>query len=286
MMLLLKGFYFIRLDQRVWLLLTFFISIPLLANWVDQVERHFFGVAPGVIMAGRDFSGMLPEEVAADIEYLAIKHQKLPREPGLDKRTGQITGEATGVVIDVPGSVNKVLNAAEGQHLELETITVYPRYSRRDLENANQILGSYESWISGSYQRYSNIELASSCLNNSVIWPGEVFSFNQTVGPRTVERGFMPAPVILMGARELDYGGGVCQVSSTLYNTVLASGLKITERHQHSLPVSYVPAGSDAAVDYGHMDLRFKNTSQDLVIIKAGVSRGRVWVQLWGGEKK
>jgi len=285
-MLLLKGFYFIRLDQRVWLLLTFFISIPLLANWVDQVERHFFGVAPGVIMAGRDFSGMLPEEVAADIEYLAIKHQKLPREPGLDKRTGQITGEATGVVIDVPGSVNKVLNAAEGQHLELETITVYPRYSRRDLENANQILGSYESWISGSYQRYSNIELASSCLNNSVIWPGEVFSFNQTVGPRTVERGFMPAPVILMGARELDYGGGVCQVSSTLYNTVLASGLKITERHQHSLPVSYVPAGSDAAVDYGHMDLRFKNTSQDLVIIKAGVSRGRVWVQLWGGEKK
>ncbi|MGS0764313.1 VanW family protein [Syntrophomonas curvata] len=285
-MLLLKGFYFIRLDQRVWLLLTFFISIPLLANWVDQVERHFFGVAPGVIMAGRDFSGMLPEEVAADIEYLAIKHQKLPREPGLDKRTGQITGEATGVVIDVPGSVNKVLNAAEGQHLELETITVYPRYSRRDLENANQILGSYESWISGSYQRYSNIELASSCLNNSVIWPGEVFSFNQTVGPRTVERGFMPAPVILMGARELDYGGGVCQVSSTLYNTVLASGLKITERHQHSLPVSYVPAGSDAAVDYAHMDLRFKNTSQDLVIIKAGVSRGRVWVQLWGGEKK
>ncbi len=284
-MFLLKDFYFIRLDQRAWLLLTFFISIPLLANWVDQVERHFFGVAPGVVMSGRDFSGMLPEEVAADIEYLAIKHQKLPREPGLDKRTGKIIDEAAGMVVDVPGSVNKILNAAAGQHLELETMAVYPQYSRKDLENAKQILGSYESWISGSYQRYSNIVLASSCLNNSVVWPGEVFSFNETVGPRTVERGFMPAPVILMGARGLDYGGGVCQVSSTLYNTVLAGGLEIIERHQHSLPVHYVPAGRDATVAYDDIDLRFKNTSPGLVIIKAGVSGGKVWVQLWGGEK-
>lgn len=285
MIFLLKDFYFIRLDHRALFLLTFFISIPLVANWLDQVERHFFGVAPGVIMAGRDFSGLLPEEVTADIEYLAIKHQKLPREPALDKRTGKIIKEEAGVVIDVTGSVDKVLNAVEGQHLELETIRIYPQYTRRDLENANQKLGSYESWISGSYQRYTNIVLASSCLNNSVVWPDEIFSFNETVGPRTAEMGFMPAPVILMGARALDYGGGVCQVSSTLYNTVLASGLKIVERHQHSLPVHYVPAGRDAAVAYDHMDLKFKNTSSSLVIIKAGVSKGKLWVQLWGEER-
>lgn len=237
-------------------------------------------------MAEQDFSGMLPEEVTSAIEYLAIKHQKLPQEPYLDKKTGQIINEAIGLVIDVPGSVNKILNATEGQHLKLETIRIYPQYTRRDLKNANQKIGSYESWISGSYQRYTNIVLASSCLNNSVVWPGETFSFNETVGPRTAERGFMPAPVILMGARELDYGGGVCQVSSTLYNSVLASGLKITERHEHSLPVHYVPAGRDAAVAYGHMDLRFKNTRSNLVIIRAGVNRGKVWVQLWGGGKK
>lgn len=285
MILLFKDFYFIRLDRRAVFLMTFFISIPLLANWVDRVERHFYGVPPGVIMGEQDFSGMLPEEVTGAVEYLAIKYQKLPREPYLDKKTGQMVAEAAGLIVDVPASVKKILNAAEGQHLKLETIKVYPQYTRRDLENANHKLASYDSWIGGNYQRYANITLASSCLNNTVVWPGEVFSFNETVGPRTPERGFMPAPVILMGARELDYGGGVCQLSSTLYNTVLASGLKISERHQHSLPVHYVPAGRDAAVAYSYMDLRFKNTSSSLVIIKSGVNRGKVWVQLWGEEK-
>lgn len=286
MIRLFHRFYFLKLDYQALVLLSFFISIPLLANWADQVERHFFGVAPGVTIAGQDYSGMLPEEVATEIEYLALRYQRLPREPYLDKKTGQIIKEATGVVIDVTGSVNKVLNASENQHLELDTITIYPQYTWRDIASATQKLGSYESWISGSYQRYSNIVLASTCLNNTVVWPGNEFSFNETVGPRTAERGFMPAPVILMGSRDMDYGGGVCQVSSTLYNSVLASGLKIIERHQHSLPVHYIPPGRDAAVAYDNLDFRFRNTGAGLVIVKSGVSKGKVWVQIWGGGKQ
>jgi vancomycin resistance protein YoaR len=279
-------YYFLKLDYQALILLTFFISIPLLASWLDQVERHFFGVASGVTIAGQDYSGMLPEEVTSEIEYLALRYQRLPREPYLDKKTGEIIKEVPGVIVDVTGSVNKVLNASENQHLELETITIYPQYTWRDIASATQKLGSYESWISGSNQRYSNIVLASTCLNNTLVWPGGVFSFNETVGPRTAERGFMPAPVILMGARDMDYGGGVCQVSSTLYNSVLASGLKIIERHQHSVPVHYVPSGRDATVAYDDLDFKFQNTSPGPVIIKSGVSQGKVWVQILGGGKK
>ncbi|MGE4587912.1 MAG: hypothetical protein AB7D05_11280, partial [Mangrovibacterium sp.] len=106
---------FFNLQRRALILLTFFIGLPLLVNWVDQAERYFFGVAPGVTMAEQDFSRMLPEEVIAAVEYLAQKHQKLPREPYLDKENGQIVKEAPGVIIDVAGSVQMILNAAPGQ---------------------------------------------------------------------------------------------------------------------------------------------------------------------------
>lgn len=235
-------------------------------------------------MAEHDFSGMLPEEVIVTVEYLAKKKQKLPREPYLDKESGQIVNEVPGEIIDVPGTVARIINAAPGQKLQPVIIIDYPEFTARDLENANHKLAEYDTWIRGSYQRFTNIRLAVAGVNNTVVWPGKVFSFNEVVGPRTVERGYMPAPIIIMGDRGLDYGGGVCQVASTLYNAVLQAGLEVVERHQHSLPVHYVPAGKDAAVDYGKKDFKFKNTSSGPIIIKSEVTRGLVRMQLWGGK--
>ena len=190
--------------------LTFLISVPLVVNWLDQAERHFFGVKPGVSMAGESLGGLLADEVRLAVEELAVREQVLPLEPRLDKETGAVIPGRDGRILDIENTVSRILSAPERQRLKPELIAIYPRYTAADLEKIEQVLGHFETWVSGTYQRHSNISLASSAVNNTVVWPGEVFSFNETVGPRTPERGYLPAPVILMGGGGMDFGGGVC----------------------------------------------------------------------------
>jgi len=106
-----------------------------------------------------------------------------------------------------------------------------------------------------------NISIASSKINGMVIRNGEIFSFNKTVGEATVSNGFMPANVLYRDSIVVEVGGGICQVSSTLFNAFLLSGFTIVERHRHFQPVSYVPLGLDSTIKFGKKDLRVKNTT-------------------------
>ena len=108
--------------------------------------------------------------------------------------------------------------------------------------------------------RANNIVVATRSINGKVLLPGETFSYNDTVGIRTAARGYMEAPVIVNNKVESGLGGGICQVSTTLYNAVLRGNLKVTERAHHSLPSHYVPLGMDATVDYGNLDFKFTNS--------------------------
>jgi vancomycin resistance protein YoaR len=110
-----------------------------------------------------------------------------------------------------------------------------------------------------SAARANNIVVATRSINGTVLMPGETFSFNCIVGKRTVERGYQEAPVIVQNKVESGLGGGICQVSSTLYNAVLRGNLKIAARYHHTYPSSYVPIGMDATVDYGNLDFKFTN---------------------------
>lgn len=280
-----KGrFYVWQFNRRTLFLFTFLIAVPLVSSWLDRVERHFLGVKPGVEVEGREVGGLLPEELQEVIEELAVRYQRVPLEPTIDKITGEIVPEEDGIIVDIESTVHEVLKAKENEKVSLRIIRIKPRYSADDLKRANRVLGSYYTFIAGSYARFNNIALASKAINNTIVWPGEIFSFNDTVGPRTPERGYMPAPVIIMGSMNLDYGGGVCQVSSTLYNAVSKAGLKIVERHMHSKPIHYVPSGMDATVDYGSLDLKFENDTEGPVIIKSAVKGGKLIVEIWGGE--
>ncbi len=106
-----------------------------------------------------------------------------------------------------------------------------------------------------------NISIASSKINGIIIRNGEIFSFNKTVGEATVSNGFMPGNVLYRDSIVVEVGGGICQVSSTLFNAFLLSGFTIVERHRHFQPVSYVPLGLDSTIKYGKKDLRVKNTT-------------------------
>lgn len=119
-------------------------------------------------------------------------------------------------------------------------------------------------------ERLNNIQLGVSKLNGATVNPGEIFSFNDYIGPRNQETGFQEAIIFDGHGNKTDgYGGGLCQITSTLYNAVINSGLEVVERHEHSRGVPYIEKGKDATVSYGSDDFKFKNNSSSTVTIYA-----------------
>ena len=145
------------------------------------------------------------------------------------------------------------------------------------------VLGSYStSYKGGTEGRIHNIELASQKIDGVVVKPGETFSFNSAVGPTSKANGFQKAQIFVKGIKKKGYGGGVCQVSSTLFNAADRAGLEITERHLHSLMVSYVPDGRDAATSHGGIDFKFVNNRPASVTIRATAKNDTLTVSIEG----
>ena len=139
-------------------------------------------------------------------------------------------------------------------------------------------LASYTTYFTtnseNNYNRAINIGLAAESIDGTLLLPGEEFSFNKVVGPRTSKKGYKTAHIYVAGQIQDGTGGGVCQVSTTLYNVVLRANLEVLERHNHMFTVGYVPLGHDAAVSYGYADLVFTNTTNYPLRITAEVSSG------------
>ncbi len=129
-----------------------------------------------------------------------------------------------------------------------------------------------------------NIRLASSMIFGTVLQPVEVFSQNETAGPYTEERGYLEGENYVGGEVVKDFGGGVCNVATTLYNTSIASDVEIVERHHHSMPVPYVPYGQDAAVAYGYKDFKFRNSTDHPLLIWTELVDNRLYMAFYGKE--
>lgn len=132
--------------------------------------------------------------------------------------------------------------------------------------------------------RTSNVRLAAELVNGTILNPGEEFSYNKTVGPRTTARGFKAAAIFAQGEVVDGIGGGICQVSSTIYMAALRANMKITERKNHSFFVDYTPKGEDATVVYGSIDFRFVNTSEYPIKIVATSKNNYIRVKIMGTE--
>ncbi len=146
--------------------------------------------------------------------------------------------------------------------INLSTLPVEPSVKNCDIKGATKKQAEFStSYASSSVDRKNNIKLAVETLNGAKIMPGETFSFNSVLGKRTLEKGYKEANIIKDGVFVKGVGGGICQVSSTLYNALLLSNIDVLEAHKHSLPVSYVEPCLDAMVSWGTSDLKFKNTT-------------------------
>lgn len=149
--------------------------------------------------------------------------------------------------------------------------------------NLQQVMVSFSSEVSlANSNRVQNINLGAKAINGALLSPGDIFSFEAVVGNSTREKGYREAPVIMGGKLVPGMGGGLCQVSSTLYNAALLANLAIVERYNHSLAIGYLPLGRDASISIGYADLKFKNTRDHHILIGAELMDGRLTFRLFG----
>lgn len=161
-----------------------------------------------------------------------------------------------------------------------------PEVSTEDLQGINARIGSCTTRFSSrNRDRAHNLRLVARKLNGAFIPPGAVFSFNERVGPRDDDAGYRKARIYANGRITEGIGGGTCQVSSTLYNAALLAGLTPVARSHHSMTVGYLPPGRDATVNYGTIDLKLRNDTGAPVYIRAGTTRSRLTVSIYGARR-
>ncbi|HOA34941.1 MAG TPA: VanW family protein [Bacillota bacterium] len=237
-------------------------------------------VSRGVELEGKPAGGLSRREVAALVDEIAAEIDQPPRNAFIDPHSGEIVAEVIGRQIDRLSTVKKVMSAPAGGKVLAEVIQLDPEITTAHFAAINREIGAFRTWIGGGGGRATNIILATQSLNNYLLLPGEVFSFNAANGPRTAERGYRPAPIIVGNTVVPGLGGGVCQVSTTLYNAVLRAGLEVVERYPHSQPVGYVPPGMDATVA-DTLDFKFRNSTDRLIMIRSSNWGGSIDIRIW-----
>lgn len=200
----------------------------------------------------------------------------------------QVRQDSSGIKLDKEAATDVVARAAgSGRNfVQLPIVTDPPEITSQDCAGINTLLSSFTTpFNAGKRGRTHNLTLGARAISGRIVMPSQVFSCNDTIGPRLEGTGFQMAQVYIKGELVDGIGGGICQVSSTLFNAVLLAGLKVIERSPHPETVPYVAAGRDATVAYGHKDFRFQNTSTMPIGIVTMVRGSHLTVQVYGSAQ-
>ena len=232
---------------------------------------------------------------------LQEKIERMPRDASLLQ--DRVILSQDGIIINQEQLSKEIENTiiANADHADtsytLKTIYLPVHYQKPELSTAKilaeigvfEMISSYETSLNGKQENsIYNIEKAAEELNGTIVKPGEVFSFNRLIGRADKEEGYKESIIIVNGQFVNGYGGGVCQVSTTLYNAALLADLPIRERYNHSIygeATSYVPQGRDAAVFYGYKDLKFSNSLDHQIVIFSEFTSDFLTISIWGEKK-
>lgn len=220
-----------------------------------------------------------------DLEAIKLAIECEPAPATVDKNDGKtVIGGITGVKMDLEAAKQIVGDGKEAIYT-IPVEVIEPAVTAEKLQELlfrDTLASTSTSLNSGNKPRTSNVRLACSFINGTILNPGEEFSYNGTVGQRTSARGFKSAGAYLNGRVVDEVGGGVCQPSSTLYMAVLRADLEVTERRNHSFTVSYTPLGEDATVNWGTQDFKFRNNTDYPIKIYAEQSGGQMSIKIVG----
>ena len=201
--------------------------------------------------------------------------------------SGQLitTPSKEGLEVDIASLKEEIYDMIKNKdikNINLPVKVIKPTITTEQVKSINTILGQFSTSFNEHSARGSNIYVAAKSTSDILIMPGDTFSYNKATGARTWSNGYKTAKVIVGGKYVNGEGGGVCQVSTTIYNAALMSGLEIQEVHNHTYPSHYVPKGRDAAVSYGYIDLKFKNNFAHPIYIKNIAANGAITSKIYG----
>ena len=220
-----------------------------------------------------------------DIEKIYKEVYKKPINAYYTTNPHEIHKEETGVdfAITLQEAKNILSENKEEYIIPLKKIQPQIKVSDLDADAFPDLLSTFTTkYGTGDVNRNINIALAAKSINSVVLMPGETFSYNDLIGECSTKTGYKAATIYMNGELSTGIGGGICQVSTTLYNTVLRANLEIVERRNHSLGVTYVPSGQDAMVSIGTQDFKFKNNREYPIKVVAYVGTGSVTCQIYG----
>ena len=223
--------------------------------------------------------------VSPDLDGLWEQTRLAPEDPSVDLTSYQVIPGVHGYEFDLEEAKQQFQNLAYGESTLISLHYTDPEIADEDAY-FQDVLGHCETPHGDNENRNGNLRKACELLDGLVLQPGQELSYNKALGPRTKELGWLPAPAY-SGTKLVDSpGGGICQVSSTLYLASVYSELTIVERHNHGYPVSYIPLGMDATVSWGFADLKIRNDSPMPVKIQAEESDGYVRISILGTETR
>ena len=203
-------------------------------------------------------------------------------------RRFSFTEDMAGARLDSEELYRRIMEALDqhryGATIYMALTPITPRVTKAELINSFTRISSYTTQTTSDANRNTNVQLAAQAVMGATVMPGETFSFNETTGERTPEKGYMPAAAIADGATVEDVGGGVCQVSSTLFNAAAMADMTIVERWPHTWPSNYVEKGRDATVNWPNLDFRFRNDRSAPVFIVAWYQDRQCTVEIYGAS--
>ena len=228
----------------------------------------------------------------ADAYFTRLRHtvDRAPVDAGWRETASgaiAVVPDEPGYAVDVRKTVSSLLAAALSPAVRVARVAVQTTPAKRTTADAKALkitrrISAYETFYGGEPNRIHNVQLVAHLVDGTLIRPGATFSFNGTTGERTAAKGFLEAPVIINGELGTGLGGGVCQVSTTVFNAAYEAGLDITARTNHALYISHYPLGRDATVNYPDTDLKFVNDSPYWLLLRTYVGSSSLIVALYG----
>lgn len=264
------------------------------------IKKGTTGMAPDITALKKEIlNAIVTENYSADIECPTVEtapddvdmdaYYKEVHTDAQDASLGEnnkIIPAVTGISFNAKAAARKLARAKEGETIRIPLKLTEPDVSTEDIESLPylNLLGSYTTYGGGTKDRITNLKLAVAACDQVELQPGEIFSYNDTLGPRTAERGYKDATVIVNGKHALGIGGGICQISTTLFMACLESDLSIIERHNHAARIDYAEDGLDAAVVWGSQDFKFQNNTEYPIKLTASYDEKEeaVTVEIYG----
>ena len=222
----------------------------------------------------------LPKDI--DLQKIHDEVYTEPQDAYYTENPITIYEQIIGKDFDIKKAQDKIDIVPNSEQYIIDLNLTNPNIFVKDLNIFPDTLSTFSTNYVNNANRTTNLILASEKINGTVVMPGETFSFNEVVGERTIAGGYKNAAIFVNGEVEDGLAGGICQVSSTLYDAVIGANLEITERHNHSKLTSYLPGGKDATVVWGRYDFQFKNNREYPIKIEMSVQNGVQTANIYG----